>query len=108
MQVPLFLVEYLGAPRNHHALFARVKLQDRAGGLFHVKGDVQNGMVYEYRVTKPPEDSVSFVGMTQLGWVSSSDLQRIDEICRSNPPPEKQFHGPKRLNPRKPLRRCQE
>jgi hypothetical protein len=30
------------------------------------------------------------------------------EICRSIPPPKKQFNGPKRLYPKEPLRRCQE
>lgn len=108
MQVPLFLVESLGAPRNHHALFVKVKIGGRAGALFQVEGNVQTGMEYKFEVTEAPEESASFLSMTQLGWVSSSDLERIDEICRSNPPPEKQFDGPRRMNLRKALRRCQE
>ncbi|KAI0871250.1 hypothetical protein GGS24DRAFT_472213 [Hypoxylon argillaceum] len=65
-------------------------------------------MTYETRETPKPDLSHSFVSKSQLGWVKSQDLHRIDSICRSNPPPEKQFNGPTRIDKSKPLRRCQE
>ncbi|KAJ3453208.1 hypothetical protein MRS44_013116 [Fusarium solani] len=40
--------------------------------------------------------------------VEVNDLPRVDSICRANPPPAKQFNGPKRINKNQPLRRCQE
>ncbi|KAJ8132048.1 hypothetical protein O1611_g1571 [Lasiodiplodia mahajangana] len=106
MPLAVFLVEYLGSARNHHALFVRSNGND--GQLFHVRGDIQRGMTYETKASRAPEDSASYVGMRQIGWVSSSNLGQLDAICRSNPPPEKQFNGPKRIDPRRPLRRCQE
>ncbi|KAK2608479.1 hypothetical protein QQS21_002941 [Conoideocrella luteorostrata] len=108
MSHTLYLVEFIGVPRNHHALFVRLDENERTGRLFNVTGNVQQGMVYESAPTESPEASPTFIGMTQLGRVSSADLQRIDDICRSNPPPGKQFDGTKRIDPKKPLRRCQE
>lgn len=105
---PVYLVEYAGMPRNHYAIF--VQTQDNGQGtLFHVKGDIQRGMTYETRQTsKSPSLSATFVSMSQLGWVGVDDLPRVDSICRANPPPAKQFNGPKRINKSQPLRRCQE
>ena len=65
-------------------------------------------MKYEYKVVYPPEGSAPFKAKTQLGWVSSSNLQQIDDICRFDPPTEQQFRGPRRIDPKKPPRRCQE
>lgn len=102
----VYLVEYLGAPRNHHAIF----VEDQGPGtLFHVKGDIQNGMTYETRpLSKKPELSSTFVSKSQLGWIRNENLSRVEPICRANPPPKKQFNGPKRIDKTKPLRRCQE
>ena len=41
-QIPFFLVEYLSVPRDHHALISQIQIGDRAGGLFHVKGEIVN------------------------------------------------------------------
>ncbi|KAI1129231.1 hypothetical protein F5Y10DRAFT_264392 [Nemania abortiva] len=106
MSLAVFLVESVGAPRNHHALFVRSNGND--GHLFQVTGNIQEGMIYESKETPAPQLSAEYYGMQQIGWVSSSSLERLDAICRSNPPPEKQFDGPRRTDPRKPLRRCQE
>lgn len=38
----------------------------------------------------------------------AEDLSRVDDICRVNPPPAKQFNGAKKINKNQPLRRCQE
>lgn len=93
---PVYLIEYLGAPRNHHAIFVETQ-QDESGTLFHVKGDIQNGMTYETRQTpKKPDLSSTFVSKSQLGWIRVEDLSRVESICRANPPPAKQFNGPKK------------
>lgn len=105
---PVYIIEYLGAPRNHHAVFVETR-QDESGTIFHVKGDIQNGMTYEAKQTsKKPELSTTFVSKSQLGYVRVEDLSRVDFICRANPPPAKQFNGPKRIDKNQPLRRCQE
>lgn len=105
---PVYLVEYLGAPRNHRAIFVETKA-DESGELFHVKGDIQNGMSYETKQTsKKPEMSGTFVSKTKLGWIKVENLHLVDSICRANPPPAKQYDGPRRIDKNKPLRRCQE
>ncbi|KAF2115202.1 hypothetical protein BDV96DRAFT_575066 [Lophiotrema nucula] len=72
-------------------------------------GDIQNGMEYESRqIPQKPDLSNTFVSKSHLGWVKVEDLSRIDSICRANPAPAKQFNGPRRINPNKPLQRCQE
>lgn len=52
--------------------------------------------------------SASYVSMTQIGSIKVEDLDRVDSICSANPPPAKQFNGPKRIDPTRPLRRCRE
>ncbi|KAH8171271.1 hypothetical protein LIA77_08038 [Sarocladium implicatum] len=108
MPFTLYLVQSLGAPRNHHALFIKLDEQDGSGWLFNVEGNIQQGMTYESRATDAPEKSSTFLSMSPLGVVSDDSLEEIEELCRSNPAPEKQFDGPKRIDSKKPLRRCQE
>lgn len=112
MSYPVFLVEYIGMPRNHHAIYVQTAANNKgeqSGILIHVTGSVQTGMTFENRpVNKAPEESSSFVSKSPVGWVAASNLRALENICRSNPPPEKQFNGHKRINPKKPLRRCQE
>jgi hypothetical protein len=81
---------------------------DGSGQIFHVKGDIQNGMIYESKAGRKPETSASFVSKSPIGQVDERGKSRIDGILESIPPPKKQFNGPKRLYPREPLRRCQE
>ncbi|KAK4168191.1 hypothetical protein QBC43DRAFT_309847 [Cladorrhinum sp. PSN259] len=76
--------------------------------IFHVVGNVQEGMIFEHKPAEKPETSLSFVSKSALGWVAASDMDLLEATCRANPPPEKQFNGPRRINPTKPLRRCQE
>lgn len=108
MTLPLYLVESAGQPRNHHALFVCVEQKEESGWLFNVTGNIQSGMTYEEKSAEAPRQSLTFESMSVLGRVPSSSLQQISSICRSNPPPEKQFDGPKRIDSKKPLRRCQE
>jgi len=103
----VYRVAFLGTPRDHHVIFVETKV-DGSGVIFQVRGDIQNGMTYEFKDGKKPEDSASFVSKTPIGKVSLADVPRIDPICKRIPPPPKQFNGPKRINPSIPLRRCQE
>lgn len=93
MSYNVFLVAYLGAPRNHHGLFIKTDLASKCGILLHVKGDIQNGMEFEEKLTNNPETSATFVEMSPLGWVAAGDLDRMRHICMSIPPPKKQFNG---------------
>ncbi|KAB8437420.1 hypothetical protein FH972_025098 [Carpinus fangiana] len=66
-------------------------------------------MTFEEKAAKRPEDSNSYAGRKDLiGTVVTDDLSRFSTICQENPPPAKQFNGPRPINPGKPLRRCQE
>lgn len=107
MSYNVYLVAYLGAPRDHHVIFIETE-PDGSGLVFHVTGNIQSGMAFEAKNGKRPENSASFVNKTYLGWVSADSLPHIEETCRTIPPPKKQFQGPKRLYPKEPLRRCQE
>lgn len=107
MSYYVYRVAYLGAPRDHHAIFVETNA-DGSGNVTHVTGDIQNGMKLDQKAGKRPELSTSFVEKSLLGSVSINDYPYIWEICRSIPPPKKQFNGPKRLYPKEPLRRCQE
>ncbi|KAB5576351.1 hypothetical protein GE09DRAFT_621017 [Coniochaeta sp. 2T2.1] len=108
MSHPVFLIASQGLPRDHHALFIELNHSDGSGQLFHVTGNIQDGMVFETRTPERPEESPTFVEKKFLGWVYGANVGRFEGVCRSNPPPEKQFDGPRRLNPGRKLRRCQE
>ncbi|CAK4025414.1 Hypothetical predicted protein [Lecanosticta acicola] len=103
----VYLVEDLGAPRNHHAIFVETN-QDRSVWLFQVTGDIQNGMRHEDKHASEPSTSATFRDKTLIGKVATANFDRIKGICEGIPAPKKQFNGPKRLFPNEPLRRCQE
>ncbi|OAA41674.1 hypothetical protein NOR_05182 [Metarhizium rileyi] len=107
MSLRLFLVESLGFPRNHHAIFVE-NAQRRGGHIFQVTGNIQEGMRYEMKVTEAaPEKDPSQQGRTYLGCVSASNIPLIDALCKSIPAPEKQFEGARKITVL-PIRRCQE
>jgi hypothetical protein len=107
MSYNVYLVSYLGAPRDHHAIFVETK-SDKSGYIFQVIGDIQSGMSFGHKDAKRPEDSTSFVSQEHIGTVSEANYDRIESIVETIEPPKKQFDGPRRINPREPLRRCQE
>lgn len=107
MSYAVYLVSYLGAPRDHHAIFVETNA-DHSGFIFQVTGDIQRGMTFGHKPAKRPEDSNSFVSKSYIGTVSETNYARIQSIVDAIPPPPKQFNGPKRINPSEPLRRCQE
>ena len=109
-RLPFYLVSSIGAPRDHQALFLLIDQAKGEGRLWHVTGNIQEGMKFESRDPEIPSSNPEFVGKEQIGWVydTQEDICKIDEICQGNPPPEKQFDGPRRLDKTKKLRRCQE
>ncbi|OWT42880.1 hypothetical protein VFPPC_17927 [Pochonia chlamydosporia 170] len=54
-----------------------------------------------------PEKDPLFLGKKRLGWVAAGNMERVGGICKSNPAPEKQFEGAKKISTY-PVRRCQE
>lgn len=94
----VYLVEYLGAPRNHHAIFIETD-DSQSGYLYHVKGTIQDGMTYEVKHRSNPEQSTTFAKKTYLGWVNEPDYSRVNDICGGVPPPKKQFKKGRRLDP---------
>ncbi|KAF4960681.1 hypothetical protein FGADI_760 [Fusarium gaditjirri] len=105
---PVYLVESLGMPRNHHAIF--IKTGDKEEGtIFNVTGNAMNGFNLEIRETsQSPRLEATFESWAEIGVIAITDLPRVKEICEANPPPGKQYDGLKRIDPAKPLRRCQE
>ncbi|KAK6350235.1 hypothetical protein TWF696_006471 [Orbilia brochopaga] len=109
MQYPVYRVEYLGNPVNHEAIFVQTNENGpRSGHLYHVIGSIQRGMMYEEKPARHPEDSEAYVSKHEIGSVSAIRYSRVDTICRSITPPEKQFEGARKLYPGRPLRRCGE
>lgn len=102
-----YLVSSAGLPRDHHAIFIEMN-DDLSGHVFQVTGNIQNGMTYEDKPSKKPEDSATYQGKELIGKIAAADFARIKPTCQSIPAPKKQFEGPRRLYPNEPLRRCQE
>lgn len=72
---PVYLVEYLGAPRKPPCHVYRTGRDEtkRSGSVFHVKGDIQKAMQCEVKAGRKPEESLRLrpghllVGWTQRG-----------------------------------------
>jgi hypothetical protein len=99
----------LGVP-SHQSIFIEThELGKSSGHLYHVIGNVLEGMKYEDKPVGNPEDSASFEKMSPIGIMLSSDIPRFEAICRSVEVPGKQLDlRSSRLDPSKPLRRCGE
>ena len=107
MSYAVYLVIYAGMPRDQNAIFVEEN-EDESRRLYHVEGDIQNGMHYRVETAMKPENSASFQNKTRIGTITAANESRIKEICGNIPPPKKQFQGGKRWYPAEPLRRCQE
>ncbi|KAG5956430.1 hypothetical protein E4U13_005083 [Claviceps humidiphila] len=107
MSYNVYRVVSLGVPRNHQAIFVVINA-DGSGDVFHVTGNIQEGMTYEHEAREPPESSATFLEKRLLGRVSIDQYEQFKSICKGVAPPKKQFNGPKRLFPKEPLRRCGE
>ena len=65
-------------------------------------------MSFEEKDAEKPGNGADFVSRTRIGSVAAASFDRIRGICEGVDVPKKQFEGPRRLYPNKPLRRCQE
>ncbi|KAJ9655535.1 hypothetical protein H2198_005626 [Neophaeococcomyces mojaviensis] len=54
-----------------------------------------------------PEESNEGKEKIKIGTIKKNDLERLKQICSQVPPPPKQFNGPKRIDPSRPLYHCQ-
>ncbi|PGG97888.1 hypothetical protein AJ79_09060 [Helicocarpus griseus UAMH5409] len=109
MSYTVYRVAYSGLPRDHHTIFVETCEEGpETGRLFHVSGDIQNGMFFENKPVRKPDESATFVSKERIGSVTHDNYPRVLTTCENIPPPKKQFQGPKRLYPDEPLRRCQE
>jgi hypothetical protein len=77
--------------------------------VFHVVGNILNGMTYERKPAKRPDDSATYVPGSKvlIGTIETTDLERFEMACKSVPVPGAQL----KLNGRpkdasKPIRRC--
>jgi hypothetical protein len=95
MSYNVYLVSNIGAPRDHHCIFVETN-DDESGYIIQVTGNIQNGMTF------------GFVGKEHIGTVSKDKYNEIQRVAETIETPKKQFDGPKRINPKEPLRRCQE
>lgn len=90
----IYLVEYAGMLRNHHAIFVKThESGNETAHDFRVTGDIQSGMVFENKPAKRPEDSASYVGKTLGGRVTIDNYPHILEIYEDTPSPRKQSQG---------------
>jgi hypothetical protein len=96
-------------PRDHHAIFVE-KENNARGTISQVTGSILQGMMFETKKGKRPEDSdtAPFISKTLTGTVSSEKYPEIATVCASLPPPHKQYNGIKKINPSEPVRICQE
>lgn len=113
MSYEVYTAEYLGQP-NHVAIYIetqpRTDDQESSGVLYHVVGNILQGMNYENRDSKDPLLSASYVPHTKkkIGTIAIGDLARFEsECCKTVAPPGSQvtLNG-KRKDPSKPLYRC--
>ena len=107
---PISLESYLGLPRDHHAIFVRINdSNENCGHLFHVVGTIQRGMSLEIiHDSQDPKGSFSHATSQTVGWVPHAKLDQVKEVCKTIPPPTKQWDGNRRLVPADQVRRCQE
>ncbi|KAI9891941.1 MAG: hypothetical protein M1814_002326 [Vezdaea aestivalis] len=108
MSYSIWWVEFVGADRTHKAIF--LENADDGGGVLHsVEGNILNGMIYRSKPFRRPEDSASFVSKEKLGTISYTNIPKIEQTCRSFPPPGVQMNlKGQKINPSSPLYRCTE
>jgi hypothetical protein len=113
MSYEVYTAEYLGQP-NHVAIYIETQPtadeQTRAGLMFHVVGNILQGMTFQKRDTKDPLLSASYVAHTKkkIGTIAIGNLDRFEtECCNAVAPPGSQVTlSGKRKDPSKPLYRC--
>ncbi|KAE8152500.1 hypothetical protein BDV25DRAFT_137818 [Aspergillus avenaceus] len=109
MNYTAYIISESGLPRDHHYLFIEThEAGPQTGHVYHVKGNIQQGMTFEHRTFGVPEEQFGFCGREKLGLVQAAAYERVLGLCERVEVPKKQFDGPKRLYPGEKLRRCQE
>lgn len=109
-EFPVFVAYFYGLPRNHAGILVKTETEgdSSSGQLFHVKGNIMNGMTYESRPERDLEKSTTFDRKVRVGYVTAGNYRRMHDILITLDPPSKQFEGRKRIDPNKKLYRCQE
>lgn len=97
-----------GLPFDHQTIFVETHEDGpKTGHMYHVTGNIAQGMVFEHRPSPDLEESPMFGGKRKVGTVSADDYPgRLLAVCEGVPAPKKQFEGSKRLFPDEKLRRC--
>lgn len=109
MSYSVYTAEYLGSP-NHVGIFVETA-SDGSGLVFHVVGNILNGMTYEKKPGRRPDDSATFVpgSKVRIGSIEATDLDRFESACKAVPAPGAQLKlNGKPKDPSKPIRRCGE
>lgn len=105
MSYKVYTAEYLGSP-NHVGIF--VELESGSSGLvFHVVGNILNGMTYEKKPARRPDDSATYVPGSKvlIGTIETTDLERFESACKSVPVPGAQLYlNGRPKDPSKPIR----
>jgi len=113
MSYEVYTAEYIGQP-NHVAIYIETQPstneQTRNGLMYHVVGNILQGMNYQKRDSKDPLLSATYVAHTKkkIGTIAIGNLARFEpECCNAIAPPGPQvtLNG-KRKDPSKPLYRC--
>lgn len=80
---------------NHIAFFVRpaIASPETSGKCFHVTGSILAGMTFEIRDRESPLVAPDYVSdtMVLIGTVNEDGMARLEDICRSVPPPEPQL-----------------
>ena len=77
-------------PRYHNVLFVETGA-DGSGTIHHVVGDMVQGMTYQAKRGRRPEESASFYNKDFLGTVSASSYPgSVDAVLRAQPAPPRQ------------------
>ena len=105
----VYHVLFLGEPSHESIFIENHERGQSSGQLYHVIGNILNGMTYEEKMMGDPKDSASFEKMSFIGVILSSDVPRLEAVCRSVEVPGRQLDlRGRRLDQSKPLRRCGE
>lgn len=112
----VYLGAYEGIQGDHHVVYVdsepnleRGPTGGSMGHIFHVQGNILNGMHFERRQVKHnPLFSPLGISMLPLGWILHDNfLQRTEEVCQRIPPPHKQYTLGKPIYPNISIRHCQ-
>lgn len=111
MSYSVYILEFVGAVRNHIALFVETHPDTGTGTQFHVTGTILQGMIFDMRENTIPSEAPEYIESAKVlvGKVDPEMMGRFEDVCRAVPPPEAQLtlRGA-RKDPTKPIRRCGE